>query len=48
MKKKYISPEMDIIKLMLAPVLLDPSTYDPDPQVPTRAGDDDPDPTGDL
>ena len=46
MKKEYFSPELDLIKIMVAPVL-GPSTYDePDPQDPTRDGDDNP--GGDL
>lgn len=46
MKKIYFSPELDVIKITMGPILLTPSEYTPDPQVPTRAGDDDP--IGDL
>lgn len=41
MKKKYISPEMDLLKIQMSPVLA-PSTYTPDPQDPIRDGDDNP------
>ncbi len=46
MKKKYVSPEMDYIKITVSPVLA-PSTYVPDPQNPIRDGDDNPE-SGDL
>ena len=41
MKKKYISPEMEIISLILQDTLA-ASNYIPVPEVPTRAGDDEP------
>lgn len=45
MKKEYFSPELDLVKILMTPVL-GPSTYEPDPQDPTRDGDDNP--GGDL
>ena len=41
MKKNYNSPEMEIISLLSQDVLA-ASTYIPTPEVPTRAGDDEP------
>ena len=41
MKNKYISPEMEIISLISHDVLA-ASTYTPTPEIPTRAGDDEP------
>ena len=41
MKREYMSPEAEIISFTLQDVL-GPSTYVPDPQIPTRAGEDDP------
>lgn len=47
MKKEYFSPELDIFKMRFSDVLtITPSTYDPEPQDPTRDGTDDP--GGDL
>ena len=41
MKKNYFSPELDVIKITMAPILT-PSEYTPNPQVPRREGDDEP------
>lgn len=41
MKKNYITPEMDFIKITMSPIM-SPSTYDPDPQNPGRDGEDNP------
>lgn len=46
MKKKYISPDVEIVSLHLADVLT-ASNYTPTPEVPTRAGEDHP-PIDDL
>ena|GEM_PF-3816969 len=41
MKKEYVSPEFEIYSILMSNVLA-ASTYDPDPQDPTRDGTDDP------
>lgn len=41
MKKKYISPDFEFLKIKMSD-LLAPSTYEPDPQDPGRDGEDNP------
>ena len=41
MKKKYVSPEVLIVSLSLQDVLA-ASKYTPEPEIPTRGGDDNP------
>lgn len=40
-QKDYISPKIEIVNMRLQDVLA-ASTYVPEPEVPTRAGDDNP------
>lgn len=43
MKKKYNSPELDVLRLQFNSVLtITPSKYNPDPQDPERDGADTP------
>ena len=41
MKKKYVSPDVLIVSLYVTDVLA-ASDYKPTPEIPTRAGEDDP------
>lgn len=41
MKKKYVSPEIEVVSLLQQDVLA-ASKYVPDPETPTRTGVDDP------
>lgn len=41
MKKKYLTPDMEVISLISQDVLA-ASTYSAVPEVPTRAGEDNP------
>lgn len=41
MKKNYISPEIELVSLSVKDVLA-ASDYKPTPEIPTRAGEDNP------
>lgn len=41
MKKNYISPEIELVSLYVTDVLA-ASDYNPTPEIPTRAGKDNP------